>query len=234
MPRKTITALTLSCLLIVAIGLVVYGQTRQVEPTFHGKLADLLPPAPPGWIRSEQPIADTPEMRQKVDELLSFDDGVFYIYTSGELRLSVYAAYWQPGKMSSRLVAGHTPDICWVSAGWKCTERGEITPALPPPSTSISPAPTPLPPAQSRIFNAHGQTEHVWFWHMVDGESNSYSLTGKIPWHALLSDMIEDGLNLRSEQFFIRISSPTPIDSPALRPVLDAVLRAMPLSNPSS
>ena len=121
-PRLLLIVVVLA-LLGIAVGLVVYGSTRPLSPTFHGRLADLLPPAPPGWTRKEQPIADSPEMRQKVDELLSYDDGIFYVYTSGPLRLSVYVAYWQPGKMSARLVAGHTPDVCWVGAGWKCTER---------------------------------------------------------------------------------------------------------------
>lgn len=227
MPRKTITVLTLSTLLIVAIGLVVYGQTRQVEPMFHGKLANLLPPAPPGWTRTEQPIADTPEMRQKVDELLNFDDGVFYIYSDGATRLSVYVAYWQPGKMSARSVAFHTPDVCWVASGWKCTERSEVTPELQTPS-SVFPA------AEARTFVANSTTEYVWFWHLVDGVPQSYRTGGKPPWYAMFTDIAKRGLNLRSEQFFIRLSSPQSLDDPALRPALTAVLQSLPFPSPSN
>lgn len=251
MPRKAITILSLSTLLVVAIGLVIYGQTRELEPTFHGKMAELLPPAPLGWSRTEQPIADTPEMRQKVDELLSFDDGVFYIYTSGSLRLSVYVAYWQPGKMSSRLVAGHTPDVCWVGAGWKCTKRGEAIPVVSsaahetPASVTLSlrsrarpeVAPSPplgsvpgpqFPPAEARTFVANDTTEYVWFWHLVDGVPQSYGTGTQPPWHATITDMVQRGFDQRSEQFFIRLSSPQQLSDPALQPMLEAVFRSLP------
>lgn len=258
MPRKTITIFILSSLLVSAIGLVIYGQTRPLTSTFHGRLADLLPPAPPGWTRTEQPIADTPEMRQKVDEMLSFDDGVFYLYTSGSLRLSVYVAYWQPGKMSARLVAGHTPDVCWVGAGWVCQERGaisyelsairgqraevggqtsDISPQISAGSAQVSgfsPQISILPPAEARTFVVNDTTEHVWFWHMVDGTPQSYGTGKQPPWHAMFTDMLRGGLNQRSEQFFIRLSSPQPLDDPALQPTLDAVLRSLPVLASSS
>jgi len=245
-PRLLLIAAALA-LLGIAVGLVVYGSTRPLTSTFHGRLADLMPPAPAGWARTEQPIADSPEMRQKVDELLSYDDGAFYVYTSGPLRLSVYAAYWQPGKMSTRLVAGHTPDVCWVGAGWQCTERGEVSNYLEAnPGTgayrlhSVPVGGTPpsrtdrlqslLPPAESRTFVAQGTTEYVWFWHLVDGHPQSYDTGGKPPWHAMFTDMIRRGFDQRGEQFFIRLSSPQRLDDPALQPVLARVLRALPVS----
>src|SRR5690606_27133761 len=81
-----------------------------------------------------------------------------YDYISGPLRLSVYVAYWEPAKMSSRLVAGQTPDVCWVGAGWTCTPRRPIplsdvqpthfnqtTPTTPKAATP-TPPPSDLPP----------------------------------------------------------------------------------------
>ena len=247
--RKTVLLMVAAlALLLTAIGLIIYGQTRPLEQTFHGKLADLLPPAPAGWTRTERPIADTPEMKQKVNETLNFDDGVFYDYTNGNLRLSVYIAYWAPGKMSSRLVAGHTPDVCWVGAGWECTERGEVTP---PPSAirdPLSVGGTPssrdglqstargragyipqLPPAESRTFAANGTTEYVWFWHLVGGESQSYGTGKQPPWYAFITDMMQAGFSQRGEQFFIRLSSPLRLDDPALAQVLEPTLKALPL-----
>lgn len=231
-------------LLGVAIGLVVYGSTRPLTPTFHGRLADLMPPAPPGWTRTEQPIADSPEMIKAVGETLSYDDGAFFVYTSGPLRLSVYAAYWQPGKMSARLVAGHTPDVCWVGAGWTCTARDEVSNYLEAnPGTgayrlhSVPVGGTPpsrsdrlqsiLPPAEARTFVAQGTTEYVWFWHLVDGHPQSYGTGREPPWHAMFTDMIGRGFEQRAEQFFIRLSSPQQLDDPVLQPVLAPVLRSL-------
>ena len=232
-PRLLLIAATLA-LLGIAVGLVVYGSTRPLTPTFHGRLSDLMPPAPPGWNRTEQPIADTPEMIKAVGETLNYDDGVFYTYTSGPLRLSVYAAYWQPGKMSARLVAGHTPDVCWVGAGWQCTERDVASPELPALSSQLVALSSQLPATsyqlplvETRTFVAQGTTEYVWFWHLVDGRPQSYGTGGKPPWHAMFTDMIRRGFDQRGEQFFIRLSSPQRLDDPALQPVLAPVLNSL-------
>jgi len=99
-------------LLFSAVGLFIYGDTQVPAPEFTGKLKDLLPPSPSGWTMKEKPIADTPEIQQAVGELLNFSDGVFADYTNaaGD-RLSVYIAYWVPGKMLYPLIDNHTPDI---------------------------------------------------------------------------------------------------------------------------
>jgi len=217
-------------LLAAAIALVIYGNTRPQERTFHGKLIDVLPEAPPGWTRTLRPIADTPEMQKAVGEMLNFDDAVFVDYTRGTDRLSVYIAYWTPGRMSHRLVAGHTPDICWVGAGWTCTERG----TWPSEPSQQSDSPTVLAqradrdriailPAESRTFTARGTTEYVWFWHIVGGRPISYGPQTP-PWYASLADMIAKGFDQREEQFFIRLSAPRPLDDPALAAVRDPIL----------
>lgn len=216
--------------LFAAVGLILYGSTRILNRTFHGQLNDLLPTEPSGWTRTSRSIADTPEMKSKIAELLNYDQGVYYDYTNGPLRLSVYAAYWQPGKKSARLVAGHTPDVCWVGAGWNCTERSKVSfPFYTSRSELLSSIPK-IFPAESRTFVINGTTEHVWFWHIVDGEIKSYSMDKQPPWHAMFSDIITSKFNQRAEQFFIRLSSPQPFDEPALAPVLSGVLRTLPLA----
>lgn len=188
-------------LLVMAVGLVIYGSTHIPEPRFTGTLKELLPPPPPGWTMKEKPIADTPEMQEAVGEMLNFDDGVFVDYLGpGNQRLSVYIAYWTPGRMSHRLVAGHTPDVCWVGGGWKKTEQGQITGLT---TTDGRPIPT----GESRTFVANGTPEYVWFWHLVGNESKSYGTGGTAPWFAALEDLISKGVNQRQEQFFIRLSS---------------------------
>lgn len=191
---------------------------------------ELLPEAPEGWTRIFQSIADTPELQKKADELLNFDDAVFVDYSRGDSRLSVYIAYWSPGRMSHRLIAGHTPDVCWVGSGWKCIERGRNTMARKINSSS-SPQLTRhfYLPAETRTFSAHGITEYVWFWHLVGGKNISYGTNAEPPWFATLSDIVDNGLNQREEQFFIRLSSPNPLGYSDLSPILEMVLESLPL-----
>jgi hypothetical protein len=221
MKLKKLSLVFFLVLLVGAIGLVQYGNSRVLEPSFHGKLADLLPPAPVGWTMKTKEIADTPEMKQAVGELLNYDDGVFVDYTNGIDRLSVYIAYWKPGKMSHRLVAAHTPDVCWVGNGWK-KEKSETVRGL---TTSNG---RPLAPAEGRVFTAQGQPEYVWFWHLVGSEAKSYATGSAPPWYAALQDLWERGFNQRQEQFFIRLSSAESLDSKDLNPVLQPVLVQLP------
>ncbi len=209
-------------LLLAAVALVIYGNTRPLERTFHGKLSNLLPEAPSGWTRTLRPIADTPEMQKAIGEILNYDDGVFADYTRGSNRLSVYIAYWTPGKMQHRQVASHTPDVCWVNAGWTCKESGGTSYELLAPSYRF-------PPAEARTFVTNGTTEYVWFWHLVGGKSKSYSTEGLPPWYASFADVLETGFNQREEQFFIRLSSPQPLDNPILATALEPVLQTLPL-----
>lgn len=188
--------------LFAGLGLVVIGSRPPPERTFKGTVKDLLPKAEeiPAWTVEYQPIADTPEMKKAVAELLNYDDAVFAIYKLGNMRLSVYIAYWAPGKMSHRLVAGHTPDVCWVGNGWKIEEaRSGVR--LPNGRGGM------LKPSEERTMVQGGQIEHVVFWHLLDGQSKSYRTQGRPPWFAVLSDILSRRLNQQPEQFFIRISS---------------------------
>jgi hypothetical protein len=215
------SVLLVGVVLLVAIGLVIYGSSRVPEPTFSGKLVDLLPPPPTGWTLTKKEIADTPEMKEAVGELLNYDDGVFVDYTNGSERLSVYIAYWKPGKMSHRLVAGHTPDVCWVGNGWK-KESSETVTGL----TAGNGAE--IVPAEGRLFTVNGQAEYVWFWHLVGQEAKSYASDYAPPWYAPLKDLFEKGLQQRQEQFFIRLSSGDPMTSTGLQPVLPSLLGRLP------
>lgn len=200
MPRSLRFAAPL-LILILAVGFVLYGSLRVPEPQFTGNLRDLLAAPPAGWQMKEKPIADTPEMKEAVGELLNFDDGVFvdYLGPAGE-RISVYLAYWSPGRMSHRLVAGHTPDVCWPGAGWIKIKEGDTSQLLPT-----------VPTGETRTFTLGQVPEHVWYWHLVGKESKRYRTGFAPPWYASIVDIFEKGLNQREEQFFIRISSPKEI-----------------------
>jgi len=211
-------------LLLTAVALVIYGNSRIPAPSFHGSLAHILPPPPPGWTMKTREIADTPEIKEAVGEILNYDDGVFVDYTNGMDRLSVYIAYWKPGKMSQRLVATHTPDVCWVGSGW-AKESSETV-------TNLSVDGNLLPPAEGRVFRIQGNAEYVWFWHVIGPEVKTYATGFVPPWYAPLIDLARKGLNQREEQFFIRLSSQNPLNSLSLEPVLNPVLRKLPLPAP--
>ena len=207
MKLKRATIPTCFALLIAASGLVLYGSLRIAKPKFSERVSTLLPLSPAGWSAKDRPIAESEELKQAVNELLNFDDAVFvdYVAHTGE-RISIYIAYWTPGKMPHRLVATHTPDVCWVAAGWKKEAEAKVT-------NLISPSGMMIPSGESRIFSANGAPEHVWFWHLVGDESKSYGTGSNPPWHAALFDLFRKGLNQREEQFFIRLSSNRPLST---------------------
>lgn len=104
--------------------------------------------------------------------------------------------------MSHRLVAGHTPDVCWVGNGWKIEEArsgvrlpdgrgGEVQ------------------PGEERTMTHGKQTEYVVFWHLLDRLAKSYGTRGMPPWYAFFTDLFARQLNQQPEQFFIRASSNT-------------------------
>jgi hypothetical protein len=187
--------------------MIFYGSTKVPNPSFTGNLRALLPPSPSGWTRTDSPIATTPEMQKAVAELLNYDDAVFVAYTDSSARsFQVYIAYWRPGKMSPRLVAGHTPDVCWVASGWKLRAR-DFAYSLKLPTERE------LPPAQWGIYEQNLESAHVIFWHLQAGENMPYSPSRTRDWRAVISDLTSRGLNQRGEQMFIRISSKQPVES---------------------
>ena len=131
-------------------------------------------------------------------------------------RVSIYIAYWRAGKMASRLVAGHTPDVCWVNNGWKRIAAEQVT--------AWGREDRIIPSAEVRAFEIRGQTEHVVFWHLSGGESVSYGTMGSAPWYAVITDLWAKGLDQNPEQFFFRVSAPVPLDEQALQMVVDPIV----------
>lgn len=191
-------------LLAGAISLVLYGEHRPVTRRFQGHVADLLPSAAalPGWTVEDRPVADTPEMQKRVGEILNFDDAVYRIYVRAGDRFSVYVAYWTPGKMSHRLVATHTPDVCWVGGGWKIETA----------ASGVKLGGMETLPAEKRAMIIHDTKEYVVFWHRVGQEAVSYGTRGIPPWYSPLLDICQRGLRQRQEQFFVRVSSNRPVE----------------------
>jgi hypothetical protein len=190
--------------LLAAVVLQIFAVTRMgVEPA-RAPLADLVPKEIAGWAARDGQVAETQEMKRAVGELLNFDDVVLRTYRRGGIEFEIYAAYWGPGKMSHRLIAGHTPDVCWVAAGWTRVDRGERGSAN---ARNLDEAQR----GEYRIFkDPRGVQRFVRFWHLSGGEAVNYDVEGTPPWWAVFSDFKRFGLNQRSSQYFVRVSANIP------------------------
>lgn len=144
-------------------------------------------------------MANTPEASARVEDFLRLDDAIFRVYEKGNTFIGLYIAYWKPGTASYRWAGAHTPDTCWVQSGWTCDEREYSVP--------FSYESTDFVPAEYGIYSKDGSAQSVYFWHLVGGESMSYKQHGGHSILGALDDIKAHGLNLRKEQFFIRLSS---------------------------
>lgn len=113
----------------------------------------------------------------------------------------LYVAFWHAGQAPVSLVESHTPDACWPGSGWA---------AQPTRSTQMSLAVDhrTLPNAEYRLFTLGDVPQHVWFWHLYDGQpiafQNPYSAI------ALLKIAWKYGFRHDGDQLFVRMSSNRP------------------------
>jgi len=192
--------------LIAIFGLQAYfAFTPPPKSTLEQSLAEILPSELPGWKIQDEPIADTPESSARVSDFLDFDDAVFRSYEKDKTKIGLYVAYWTPGKTSYRWAGAHTPDTCWVLAGWECSRREYSIP--------FQHEGVQFQPAEYGIYETKIEKQHVYFWHLVGNEAYGYKQQGVPNVFASLIDIRHHGLNLRKEQFFIRLSSNQPLDA---------------------
>lgn len=210
-------------ILVSVFALQFWGIFRKESSLgFTGSLASKLPLKLGLTIGRDESIAASEEMKRAVQELLNYDDAVYRIYSMPRQRISVYVAWWAPGKMSPRLVAAHTPDVCWPSNGWVRDIDAERQPE----GIRRALGKHDLNGVEYRVFRASGRPEYILFWHRFGSKTLSYSEGGAPPWWAFMSEIWENGLDLKQEQLFIRVSSDTPINNwlndEDVRPLFDA------------
>lgn len=174
------------------------------EPTLKAPLSELIPSALPTWKIEDLEIMDTPEASARVSDFLNFDDAIFRVFKKGNTQVGLYIAYWSPGKASYRWAGAHTPDTCWVQAGWNCTQREYSIPFR---HDDIR-----FEPAEYGVYETETDKQNVYFWHLVGGQAYSYKQQGGHNIFAALIDIKHHGLDLRKEQFFIRLSSNQPLE----------------------
>ena len=70
-------------------------------------------PEVPGWTFKPEPVS---EQAQEILATTNLFNGVF-TNASGE-RITVFVGTWDANNPKQMAVVGHTPDVCWVGAGW--------------------------------------------------------------------------------------------------------------------
>lgn len=206
-PGKKLSWLSGALLAIVAslfiAPLFVSDGTRRINQS----LAQLVPGAVSGWVVTTLDVADSAEMRNAVIRILRFDDVVYRSYRRGATEVQVYAAYWKPGSVPYGQAGVHTPDTCWVNAGWTVTQKAN--------AWVVSCGSENLKPGEWRQFRTQTAILHVVFWHLVGDRVHTYEQLG---WRTGLGGFLERlpnffqdlrryGFNLRQEQLFVRVSS---------------------------
>lgn len=187
-------------LLLAALGLRAYFALVPPPPaTLERPLAEIVPSELEGWNIRDLDIAQSLESSARISDFLNFDDYVFRTFQQGDTTLAVYIAYWSPGKASYRWAGAHTPDTCWVLNGWTRLDRQYSVP--------FACGPTVLEPAEFGIYEKNNEAQNVYFWHLIGGNAFSYQQKGTPNIFGALVDIKAHGLNLRQEQFFIRLSS---------------------------
>jgi hypothetical protein len=217
---KTLILITL--LLVAAVAL-------QFREGFSVQKDHPLPPlrealgvAPDGWIAEDLPIGDTELLKQVSQETLRYDDYVFRRYRRGSVELTVYAAYWHPGKHPPQMIAQHTPDMCWTLNGMTCEEmRFNV-------STQIDKRQ--LWPAQWRKFRTPGgQVTYTMFWHLVgdrpfDYGEQLYSVPHPVTYWV---EAMKFAVLKKRPQLFFRITSSEPPENLWNDPGVEKALRGL-------
>jgi len=215
MKKLILTAGTL--VLVSALSLRAYfAFVPPPEPTLDNQLKDIVPENLDGWAVRDLDMAESPEASARVSDFLNFDDALFRVFERGDTFVGLYIAYWTPGKASYRWAGAHTPDTCWVLNGWTREERRYSIP--------FEHEDTSFEPAEFGVYAKDGSAQNVYFWHLVGGESFGYSQKGTPNIFASLIDVKHHGLNLRQEQFFIRLSSNKDLDELKQTPGFDRIL----------
>jgi hypothetical protein len=199
-----------SVLLVALLALVLAAELTPPRPRgFTGELGQALPEVA-GWTRREIPIAGSSAAMASAQGILNFSQAKQVHYVRGGTQILVYVAYWEPGKVSVVDAGSHNPDSCWVNNGCVRTERIYSVPG------KIGEREL-LPYESGQYIVPNGGKQNVAFWHLVNGEPNRYEdqeagwrngIIGRLERLPLVwKDIRAYGLNQKTEQMFVRISS---------------------------
>lgn len=160
-------AIILGGLVLVLAAGIQLRHNGSASPGKGKHLTSALPASLDGWSGREVPLGPTELVQGSVEKTLRFDDVYFREFNSSRASISLYVAYWGPGKMPTQLVASHTPDRCWVENGWKCEQAKH--------QVSLTAGNVALRSGEWRLFAApNAQRLNVQFWHLVGNETYDY------------------------------------------------------------
>lgn len=197
---------------LVTLGLLAAATRRAPEAGSTPNLQALVPLDAPGWTVTTQS-----DLYQFADTLHT-DNLVQRTYTRGAVAITLYVAYWPPGRASVGLVGSHTPDACWPGSGWTAQATAQTRVALPLGGTF-------LPEAQARYFVSGTYPQHVWFWQLYDHHTIDVGNTRSVP--ALLSLALRYGIRQGADQAFVRVSSNRPWPEISQAPFLQAFFKGL-------
>jgi len=202
--KPKVLVLTGFALLLVLAGTLQAVRYKPSAGAGKGKhLEQVLALDLSGWNGRNTPLGPTEASEGEVEKILNFDDVFLREYASAKGTLSLYVAYWGPGKIQTQVAASHTPDRCWSSAGWVCEAQRHAV---------VLPG---LKPGEWRIFSADRTPDlKVIYWLLV-GE-NVYDFGDRFnrvpsPWR-WWRDVAKQIFSAPTEQYFIRLTSDRPFE----------------------
>jgi hypothetical protein len=208
-----------TAVVVLVVGLIAYiALFTKAEPRLTRPLAELVPAEVSGWVSQDLPLSPNEVMSELVSNALQFDAWLSRLYRSRSMDVTVYVAYWKPGKVSTTDAGVHNPDSCWVNAGWQREARlyGQ----------ELQLGGRRLKPLEYGLYSMADKEGKrvrtpVIFWHLVGGGVNRYEnqelgfrsgLMGRLDRLPLIiADLKKYGLNQRREQMFVRITVNKPL-----------------------
>ena len=233
-PRRTFWIFcSLLVLLVLGLAAQFVFQIGRV-PSAATLPTDVIPATLAGVEANDLSVAATESVSKAVEEGLGFSDYRYREYRKDGVQFAVYLAYWQDRKRHYMDLGTHAPDNCWVSNGWtmepKLPKRVFSVQSLATSSQQLGTRQT--WPAEDRVFHAGGNTIYVVYWHLLDGQPLDYTRYGTGKTVGYLLDNISHYWRGTGEQYFLRISSNTPMAELEKEPAFQTVLASLAIHVP--
>ncbi|MEO0794236.1 MAG: exosortase-associated EpsI family protein [Verrucomicrobiota bacterium] len=206
--------------IIAVFSCIALGYTAFIyspPKTMEGVLTEKIVSEFDGWEIEDRPLAESEGLEETVEGILNFSQALNRNYTRGDTTITLYVGYWEPKKMPVRLVQSHTPDVCWVRAGWTMMDKEY--------DVRCEIGGQELYPAEMRTLEKQNHTQHVAYWHVL-GDHIHVNRTKAGQWDrfAPFKTLFRYGLHQQREQFFIRINSNRPIKEIWNSPLMQEIL----------
>jgi hypothetical protein len=197
---KRIILIFCAVLLLVAVAITLFKPWVPESSRSYGLLIAGLPATYSGWQVAEQEVASTPEMKYAVAQMLNYDEAILRDFRQGDVQVTLYVAHWKAAKFPARLVAQHTPEVCWPGFGWNQVQADYNRDVLLPDGK-------PALPGQFVSFEKNQQPCHVVYWHIVNGRLSGFASGPQSRSLSILDSFWQDVRAASGEQLFVRISS---------------------------